>query len=100
MGDYHSPDELRRYRNRLRRQREYQTDYRDRLRRERKPEREDVAVAWLDIALIRWATAPHDWDAINFLSDYLAEKKGFDRDRAREAVEGMVERVRRKNRRR
>jgi len=99
-GDrYYDPKELRSYRRRIKKQREYQEGYRERLKAEGRPERDDVAAAWLTLTLQMWARRPDMTEAARALAKALAGKGRFSEAQSLAAIEAMVERERAKLRR-
>ncbi|MPR06194.1 hypothetical protein [Microvirga tunisiensis] len=105
MAEFHAPDELRRYRTRLKRQREYQDEYRIRLKKERVPDREDIAAGILAINLRIWARSPETLEkASRNIAEFMSEtglgNRRFDAEKTAAALKAMVAREVKRLRRR
>lgn len=98
MNDYHDPQDGRRYRARLRRQKDYQARYRDKLKADRTPERDDIAAACLRLILHRAASDPRgSMELLVTIANDLAERS-FSKRRTADRITAMVHRLREKHR--
>ena len=101
MADnFHDAADLRSYRKRLLRQRDYQSEYRTRLRDGGRPERNAIAAATLRV-IVRGLSngGPDAENLIRKIVDEILVARRFDRAEARAALEAIVERERKSQRR-
>jgi AAA+ ATPase superfamily predicted ATPase len=100
MEVFYDVEDLKRYRTRKRKQREYQASYRERLKDDGTPDREDIAAAFLRGLLRLWAAAP---DNAGEFRERVLDEMGcdrFNRDQAAKVLDAMIQRERSKQRRR
>jgi hypothetical protein len=104
--DRHDAEDLRRFRDRKRKQKEYQADYRRKLKKQRTPTRDDIAAGMLAFSLEALARKTREQRDVSFrkLAEHLATvgvgKRKFDREATIEACRAMVEREIKRLRRR
>ncbi|EIM26637.1 hypothetical protein [Microvirga lotononidis] len=99
MEVFYEVEDLKRYRTRKRKQREYQAAYRERLKDDGAPDREDIAAAFLRGLLKLWAVAP---DNASDFKERILDDMGrgrFSREQASKVLDGMIERERERIRR-
>jgi hypothetical protein len=92
--DFHTAEDARKYRRRLKKQRGYTADWRDGLRGANLPERDDVAAACLRCVLRAYGRNPEGWDVFvnSILDELLRTKPDFDRAGTKNRISEMIDR--------